>query len=648
MINSNIFKTEVISLSKVNNTLFCIPTYQRPYVWQEEQISKLLSDCLNSFKVNPEKPYYLGTILTDKKSKASELIDGQQRFTTLWLLAFSFNYLGIQSDLSKFLKFEDKLRLDFEIRTEIKEYFELLLKHPNEALNKYSEKEITSKPYLKNIVEAITIIKGILNQIREEVDLMKFGNFLYYQVLLVNNTTPNKIDLNKLFATINNSGVQLEQTDIVKANLLKKVTSQKVLYSKIWESCENMDDYFERNVRKIFNTSNWRKLEKNDFYEFEETKFTFENKVEDSLLSKGYFISQIVNKEVEQYEENNNNNAEDDRSSEINCRSIINFGQLLLHTFRIFLFSKEEDDFNGTFHVNRLIEVFKYFDNTSEDDVKDFILLLWKVRAVFDFHIIKWITDLDSKEEHLELTSLHRHDQRQDYSYFGRNVSEKSEELMLQSVLYFTGDYLRQFWLTPYLNHLISNQKSDLEYLELLDNDLSLSNITDKETSYLWMDYEYRVTNKFNYEDYLNEANGTSFRHYWFQKVEYLLWKKLNSKKDWEKDLEYKFKNFRITSKNSVEHIYPQQPQFQDKLEKEYLDNFGNLVLLSVSQNSEYSRKSVKEKREAFFNKPTFDSLKSFWVFKNLTNDWTKESINIHRSQILEVIKKHYNNTKYA
>jgi uncharacterized protein with ParB-like and HNH nuclease domain len=642
MINSNIFTTDVISISKVNNVLFCIPTYQRPYVWEEEQISKLLSDCLNSFKTNPSKPYYLGTILTDNKPKATELIDGQQRFTTLWLLAFSFSYLGIESELESFLKYEDKLRLDFEIRTEIKEYFELLLKHPNEALNKYSEKEIIAKPYLKNIVEAITIIKGILNQIKREIDLTAFGNYIYHNVLLVNNTTPQNIDLNKLFATINNSGIQLEQTDIVKANLLKKITSQKVLFSKIWESCENMDDYFERNVRKIFNTSNWRKLQKEEFYEFDETKFTFENKAESHSLSKGYLISQIAKKEVEQFVEITNSLFENEKSSEINCRSIINFGQLLLHTFRIYLFTNKENDFEGTFHVNRLITVFKYFENASEQDVKDFILLLWKVRAVFDFHIIKWITDLDSKEEHLELTTVYRHDQRADYSYFGRDVVKKSEELMLQSVLYFTGDYLRQFWLTPYLYHLIENQDSDLDYLEQLDNDLSLSKITDKETSFLWMDYDFRVEDCFDFESYLIKYKGTSFKHYWFQKVEYLLWKELKNKGDWENGLEQKFKNFRITSKNSVEHIFPQQPEFQEKLEKEYLDNFGNLVLLSVSQNSEYSRKSVNEKREAFLNKNTFDSLKSFMIFKSYKSDWNKDEIISHRKEILKLVKSHY------
>src|SRR5690606_9841779 len=125
------------------------------------------------------------------------------------------------------------------------------------------------------------------------------------------------------------------------------------------------NDYFERNVRKIFNTSNWRKLNKKDFLEFNQANFSFENKEEIASLSKGYTISQIVNNEVEVFSEAKTS-TEENKSNEINCRSIINFGQLLLHTFRIYLYENQQEDFEGTFHVNRLIEVFRYFENSSE------------------------------------------------------------------------------------------------------------------------------------------------------------------------------------------------------------------------------------------------------------------------------------------
>ena len=54
---------------------------------------------------------------------------------------------------------------------------------------------------------------------------------IYTKVKLIKNTTPPNIDLNKLFSTINSAGVQLEQTDIVKANLLRNI-DDKVMFSK--------------------------------------------------------------------------------------------------------------------------------------------------------------------------------------------------------------------------------------------------------------------------------------------------------------------------------------------------------------------------------------------------------------------------------
>lgn len=59
--------------------------------------------------------------------------------------------------------------------------------------------------------------------------------------------------------------------------------------------------------------------------------------------------------------------------------------------------------------------------------------------------------DVDTKSESLELMNFNRN---QD-SYYSRSKYDKSASMMLQSVLYFTGDYLRQYWLTPYLSYLV-------------------------------------------------------------------------------------------------------------------------------------------------------------------------------------------------
>lgn len=208
------FNTTIICLEDLEQVAFSIPTYQRPYVWGEEQITKLLSDCAEAFLSYNGNPYFLGTILTNGETHHYELIDGQQRFTTMWLIAAAFKIKGINSKIVRFLKNGTSLRIDFEIRKEVSDYFELLLKDSDQATIKYTSSELREKPYLAGIVKALTTIQNridsLFNRENEDQRLVDFGDFLYTKVSMVNNTAPNAVDLNKLFATINNSGIQLE------------------------------------------------------------------------------------------------------------------------------------------------------------------------------------------------------------------------------------------------------------------------------------------------------------------------------------------------------------------------------------------------------------------------------------------------------
>ena len=462
---------------------------------------------------------------------------------------------------------------------------------------------------------------------------------------MIKNTTPDNTDLNKLFSTINSAGIQLEQSDIVKANLLKCIDN-KVLYSKIWETCENMNNFFERNARISFPNSDWKRIKLDDFIAFDDTIFKYEIDNSESISSEIFSIDGITNDEVEMYSYPSKvTHSEQNRDSEeIFCRTIISFPQLLLHTYRIHLKQEGKDDFVGTFHANRLIEIFKSLtDRNDNNEIKRFFYLLWKVRYLFDKYIVKWISDMDNKSETLELVNYNRNEE----GYYSRTKYEKSASLMLQSVLYFTGDYLRQYWLTSYLGFLVDNHydlkatdEKLLLKLEEIDNSFSLSNRNDKEISWFHLKSN-NVDVDFSIKNYLDNGNhGTSFKHYWFQKLEYILWK------NWEFDKNDKFNRFRITSKNSVEHIYPQNPENRiqhPEIDKNFLDSFGNLVLLSVAQNSEYSNKSVTVKKSMFDEKSeTYDSLKSYYIFKSLL-EWNPDTIALHKREMINKILNYYN-----
>ena len=73
-----------------NNIRFRIPLYQRPYTWREKQVKQLLDDLWSSSEQSKDSPYFIGIMnisRTDYDDSTFDLIDGQQRLTTLSVMA---------------------------------------------------------------------------------------------------------------------------------------------------------------------------------------------------------------------------------------------------------------------------------------------------------------------------------------------------------------------------------------------------------------------------------------------------------------------------------------------------------------------------------------------------------------------------------
>ena len=95
--------------------------------------------------------------------------------------------------------------------------------------------------------------------------------------------------------------------------------------------------------------------------------------------------------------------------------------------------------------------------------------------------------------------------------------------------------------------------------------------------------------------------------------------------------------NFRITSKNSVEHVTPQNPeQKQDEIPAEILHKFGNLALVTKSINSEMSNKGFSIKKVEFEHRYRGKgvSLKLEEIYKN--DHWQQSEILEHQVQMME------------
>ncbi|WP_300499234.1 HNH endonuclease family protein, partial [Marinobacter sp.] len=278
----------------------------------------------------------------------------------------------------------------------------------------------------------------------------------------------------------------------------------------------------------------------------------------------------------------------------------------------------------------------------DESTIKAFLMLLWQVRFQFDKWVVKWVEYDDSEDPQLRLTSISRSNSKGKY-YINRTATDLSELVQLQAVLNFTGDRSAHYWLTALLASLVAKPNLDttgtLAVLEQIDNQLSLTTDTQKEASYSIAKGESPTLNDRKVlATYFDEPKGTRFEHYWFQKLEYLLWKQ-GEKSD------ERLRAYRITSKNSVEHVHPQNEEYKSQLPITLLNAFGNLVLLSPGENSSYSNQSVLKKKADFDSKPRYDSLKLKSLFDCYTlagKIWGKEQIVEHQKAMLDVLIYHY------
>jgi hypothetical protein len=212
---------------------------------------------------------------------------------------------------------------------------------------------------------------------------------------------------------------------------------------------------------------------------------------------------------------------------------------------------------------------------------------------------------------------------------------------MLQSVLYFTGIFAQQYWLTPFIDFLLNHENLNnddliLKELERIDNIMIPGD--KKEISWKLVNSELVLPEVEDIKKILSKASGTGFSHYWFYKLEYILWKNRD-------ESDQKIKQYRITSKNSIEHVFPQYEENKNNLDNlgdeiDWLNSFGNLALLSVGQNSSYSNQDVAKKRIDFNNKSTYDSLKLAKTYSN--NSWNSEQIKEHQGETINLFENHY------
>ena len=76
-------KAEALSVKSILDKSLSIPDYQRPYKWQTKQVQQLLEDLLFHYK--NKQDYRIGTVIVHHQGSSFDIVDGQQRITSLLL-----------------------------------------------------------------------------------------------------------------------------------------------------------------------------------------------------------------------------------------------------------------------------------------------------------------------------------------------------------------------------------------------------------------------------------------------------------------------------------------------------------------------------------------------------------------------------------
>uniref|UniRef100_UPI003F49089D GmrSD restriction endonuclease domain-containing protein n=1 Tax=Cupriavidus necator TaxID=106590 RepID=UPI003F49089D len=211
---------------------------------------------------------------------------------------------------------------------------------------------------------------------------------------------------------------------------------------------------------------------------------------------------------------------------------------------------------------------------------------------LFDFHVIKWV-DRGNEDIHLisSVTTSTTTIKKASRSYINRSRDAESHRgfALLQSMLYHSQEITTHYWLTPLLSFMVRHPDATVQayfwFLQHLDNQLLCSaaetSLACRTRSFMEDPWQQR---RLVYQDVLTEPGGVNFAHYWFYRLEFVLWhQQVRQSEEWQR--------LRLTAKNSVEHISPQTPSKRDdNRADQMMDRFGNLALVSRSINSEYGK----------------------------------------------------------
>ena len=229
---------------------FIVPEYQRPYVWQEENIQELIDDLYYAFENKQNSEYFLGALVLkrtrEKEFKEYEILDGQQRLTTLCMMMAVLRDLMkkpqykwtlsqmIYQEENELLKVPSRNRIKYNTRDKVKDFVKNYIiangsTKKKDLINYHEDTNIS----VSNMAKAISSMHNIFES---KENLEAFAVFLLNNVLFIYVSTDNTEDAFRLFTILNDRGIPLSNADILKSINIGEVPEEDLdEYSKNWE-----------------------------------------------------------------------------------------------------------------------------------------------------------------------------------------------------------------------------------------------------------------------------------------------------------------------------------------------------------------------------------------------------------------------------
>ena len=625
-----------------------IPAYQRHFTWETSFIDELITDICSHFcPKNTDTsdnigPYHLGSLVLAQKKNSSfyEIVDGQQRCISLWLIIHT---LLKALDPNTALPDADKLKFS-DVRTLANDFLKKI--HKGEMITGEDEKTFSENGSTQNLLIAYRHLQELFQSEKsfqritgnDKITREDFKDFLLNKTHLLQTVLPPNTDVSLYFERMNDRGEQMQATDIVKAWLFEKLSPSDQSYGEtIWSACSNMSRFIQSNFEtcpqnsqtsltreKLF-SDQWTDFRPGKFNDiFPETQPENTDKENNKENNRRPSIEELLKKKSVA----GNKNRWDNET----FVPVTNFPHLLLHTLNIF----EENLSKPTaLNEDKLLDEFeKRKDNWKKEEVKAFLFTLFKCRYLLDTYIIK------SRGIEDESWNLWRYEKTENNNQnislvFGKeNQNARYIQLLLSALHCSNSNKNYKNWLDCTLRWLYHNAPTeDIEDIEdkqkkeficryqmFLRSLAFLFFVKSSDSAYTdnlrkWASGNTEISLSFTMPDFEELLTYPVISVYRLNYIDYLLYEKYSEKEEFlciTKD-KLNLSTFRYSSaRTSIDHFIAQtRPQglSEDVYNQIKIHALANLSLMSSQQNTRHLNDAPIVKKDTILGKNNADKI---------------------------------------